>query len=135
YTDENVSQIFLNDVIDTNIDDIKSVLGIIDPTILPDIKLKHGHFFDGHLRNISLVKRTGNCSAKYSDKMLSFNFNMGWTNSEIVGDYEYRYTFLFIERKGNLSGIMDHLSFDLALDIDLKHYLIILRSIQITDIG
>ncbi|XP_032670249.1 uncharacterized protein LOC116843708 [Odontomachus brunneus] len=87
----------------------------------------------GWVQNLSKIKRAGHVIAKYSDKILVLDMDLGFDVMDF--NYAYHIKYLLFERSGDLYGRFYNLKTKVLVTIDLNDYHISLDSIKFTEVG
>uniref|UniRef100_A0ABD2WTL5 Uncharacterized protein n=1 Tax=Trichogramma kaykai TaxID=54128 RepID=A0ABD2WTL5_9HYME len=134
-----VGPINIDRILDDNIDGIRSGLSPFDPSKLIDqsyywTKRMFAKLFDGQVKHVSTVYRTGICTLNYSNKIVTANLNMGW---DIMSQFHYPYYYdVFLWRgRGTVYGTLSNLKVQLDIDINFSKYQIVLRRFKFHDNG
>ncbi|KAK0163328.1 hypothetical protein PV327_007023 [Microctonus hyperodae] len=140
---ENITEVNLNSLFDQNIELIRNLIyeKNLDPLAMPDrileildtLPLATLHLRDGWVQQLASIKRTGDVIARYYEKNLTIEFDLGWEDIDV--NYIYAFRALLYLREGNFHGYFNNVRISAMGNIDLETYNLQLKYFKIVDSG
>ncbi|KAG8042461.1 hypothetical protein G9C98_005095, partial [Cotesia typhae] len=133
--------IILNDSFDVNLPLIRNYMkkNGMEPLQMPDhiitfsdLGVGKVHLQRGWIQNLVRIERTGDVILRYNNKFLYYDFDLGWDNLYVNGDYTMRY--LFLTRKGSFTGRFRNLRIRVLGTLDLKTQFLKLEFFKFVDV-
>ncbi|KAK0158468.1 hypothetical protein PV328_009465 [Microctonus aethiopoides] len=138
---ENITEANLNSLFDQNIELIRNIIyeKNLDPLEMPDrilgiadtLPFAKLHLRDGWVQQLASIKRTGDVIARYYERNLTIEFDLGWQDIDV----NYAFRALLYLREGNFHGYFNNVRVSAMGNIDLETYNLQLKFFKIIDAG